>query len=136
MGIVSVLSALMNQIVKIILLLTLAAELCFGGSRGFNRRGRRKHGHRRGYHSRKYHHHKHDHIYEYFEPSYERVYERDYDPHHDEDIEYRDDIDIGGGGRVAFDTGSRFGGLDLAAALGLSGVGYVANSGGALHVVG
>ena len=52
------------------------------------------------------------------------------------DIEYRDEIDIGGGGRVAFDTGSRFGGLDLAAALGLSGVGYVANSGGALHVVG
>ena len=51
------------------------------------------------------------------------------------DIEYRDEIDIGGG-RVAFDTGSRFGGLDLAAALGLSGVGYVANSGGALHVVG
>ena len=50
------------------------------------------------------------------------------------DIEYRDEIDIGG--RVAFDTGSRFGGLDLAAALGLSGVGYVANSGGALHVVG
>ena len=37
---------------------------------------------------------------------------------------------------MAFDTGSRFGGLDLAAALGLSGVGYVANSGGALHVVG
>ena len=26
------------------------------------------------------------------------------------------------GGRVAFDTGSRFGGLDLAAALGLSGM--------------
>lgn len=52
-----------------------------------------------------------------------------------QDIEYQDDVDIGGG-RVAFDTGSRFGGLDLAAALGLSGVGYVANSGGALHVVG
>lgn len=28
------------------------------------------------------------------------------------------------------------GGLDLAAALGLTGVGYVANSGGALHIVG
>ena len=94
---------------------------------------RRKHSHGRRHYGRKLHHH-HKHTYEYYEPSYERVYEREYDPHEDDDIVFRDE-DISGG-RVAFDTGSRFGGLDLAAALGLTGVGYVANSGGALHVVG
>ena len=90
----------------------------------------------RRHYGRKYHHHhhhhSHSHKYEYYEPSYERVYEKEYDPHHHDD----DDFSDIGGTRVAFDTGSRFGGLDLAAALGLSGVGYVANSGGALHVVG
>ena len=38
--------------------------------------------------------------------------------------------------RVVFTNPVRPGGLDLAAALGLTGVGYVANSGGALHIVG
>ena len=103
-------------------------ELASSG-RYYSRRG-----HGRRYHGRKlHHHHHHKHTYEYYEPSYERVYEKDLDPHDYEDTVFRNDI---GGNRVAFDTGSRYGGLDLAAALGLTGVGYVANSGGALHVVG
>ena len=40
------------------------------------------------------------------------------------------------GERVGWTSGTQYGGLDLAAALGLTGVGYVANSGGALHIVG
>merc|ERR1719188_3507 len=107
-------------------------DLTLSSSRYYRRK--HLHGHGRRHYSRKLHHHHHKHTYEYYEPSYERVYEREYDPHEDDDIVFRDE-DIGGG-RVAFDTGSRFGGLDLAAALGLTGVGYVANSGGALHVVG
>ena len=75
---------------------------------------RRRKSHGRRHYGRKLHHRHHKHTYEYYEPSYERVYEREYDPHEDDDIVYRDE-DIGGG-RVAFDTGSWFGGLDLAAA--------------------
>ena len=59
-----------------------------------------------------------------------------YEPHPEEDVVYEDELDYSDGERVVFDTGSRYGGLDLAAALGLTGVGYVANSGGALHIVG
>ena len=63
--------------------LSLAAELCFGGSRGYYRR--RKHENGRRYQGRKYHHRSHSHdLYEYYEPTYERVYERDYDPQHNE----------------------------------------------------
>ena len=59
-----------------------------------------------------------------------------YEPEHEEEVLYEDELDYSDGDRVVFDTGSRYGGLDLAAALGLTGVGYVANSGGALHIVG
>ena len=60
-----------------------------------------------------------------------RVYENKYyEPDHEEEVEYEDEVDYSDGGRVVFDTGSRYGGIDLAAALGLTGVGYVANSGG------
>ena len=59
-----------------------------------------------------------------------------YEPHHEEEVLYEDELDYEEGDRVVFNTGSRYGGLDLAAALGLTGVGYVANSGGALHIVG
>ena len=52
-----------------------------------------------------------------------------YEPHPEEDVVYEDELDYSDGERVVFDTGSRFGGLDLATALGLTGVGYVANSG-------
>ena len=41
-----------------------------------------------------------------------------------------------GGEEVGWTSGTQYGGLDLAAALGLTNVGYVANSGGALHIVG
>merc|ERR1712038_813316 len=113
----------MERVVNILLLVLVVAELVLGAPAP--RTYRRRH------HARKYHHHDHLHTYEYYEPSYERVYEREYDPYEDEEIVLTEDS-----GRVAFDTGSRFGGLDLATALGLTGVGYVANSGGALHVVG
>merc|ERR1712061_380231 len=53
----------------------------------------------------------------YLEPSYERVYETSYIPDHEDDVIYRSV------------ERSR-------PVLALSGVGYVANSGGALHIVG
>merc|ERR1711997_246001 len=89
-------SALMNHIMNILILLSLAAELCFGGSRGYYRR--RNHENGRRYQGRKYHHRSHSHdLYEYYEPTYERVYERDYDQQHNEEIDYSDI----GQGRVA-----------------------------------
>ena len=55
----------------------------------------------------------------YLQPSYERVYERRYVPHHEEEVIY-----------------SSVGARSSRPVLALSGVGYIANSGGALHVVG
>ena len=101
-------------------MMMLLAELGSSSSRYYRRGKYSSRRYRPRYYSRKlhiHHHHHYDHDHHYY----------------DDDILYTDDL---GGDRVAFDTGSRFGGLDLAAALGLTGVGYVANSGGALHVVG
>ena len=105
--------------------------------RRYSRRkyGRKYQSHHHHHHSPR-HHHKHHHTTEYYEPSYERTYEKEYKPTYEEDVVYEDELDYSEGDRVVFDTGSRYGGLDLAAALGLTGVGYVANSGGALHIVG
>ena len=70
-------------------------------------------------------------VHEYYEPTYERTYEIPYDePEYDYEYEYEPPQER----RITTTTG--VGGLDLAAALGLTGVGYVANSGGALHIVG
>ena len=74
--------------------------------------------------------------YEYYEPTYEKVYETRYEPHHDEEFYYEDELDYEKGEEVGWTSGTQYGGLDLAAALGLTNVGYVANSGGALHIVG
>ena len=101
-------------------MMMLLGELGSSSSRYYRRGKYSSRRYRPRYYSRKlhiHHHHHYDHDHHYY----------------DDDILYTDDL---GGDRVAFDTGSRFGGLDLAAALGLTGVGYVANSGGALHVVG
>ena len=102
-------------------MMMLLAELGSSSSRYYRRGKYSSRRYRPRYYSRKLHIHHHHH------------YDHDHHYHDDDDILYTDDL---GGDRVAFDTGSRFGGLDLAAALGLTGVGYVANSGGALHVVG
>ena len=73
----------------------------------------------------------HKKVHEYYEPTYERTYEVPYDePSHDYDYEYEYEP------KQDKRTTTGVGGLDLAAALGLTGVGYVANSGGALHIVG
>ena len=108
--------------------------LCSAVSEGRRRYSRRKYGRKYPGHRHHHKHHKHRHITEYYEPSYERTYEKEYNPHEEEEVVYEDELDYGD--RVVFDTGSRYGGLDLAAALGLTGVGYVANSGGAIHIVG
>merc|ERR1711913_222700 len=74
----------------------------------------------------------HRHSHEYYEPTYERTYEIPYEePSYEYDYEYEPQPTDN---RITTTTG--VGGLDLAAALGLTGVGYVANSGGALHIVG
>ena len=119
---------------QVLLVLAVCSEVS-GGRRRYSRRkyGRKYQSH---HHHSPRHHHKHHHTTEYYEPSYERTYEKEYKPTYEEDVVYEDELDYSEGDRVVFDTGSRYGGLDLAAALGLTGVGYVANSGGALHIVG
>merc|ERR1712066_151831 len=59
---------------------------------------------------------RHRHFYEYYEPTYERIYSSRYVPDYKDDVIYRE--------------------LSSSPVLALSGVGYVANSGGAIHVVG
>ena len=120
--------------VTVLLQVLLVLALCSAVSGGRRRYSRRKYGRKYPGHRHHHKHHKHRHITEYYEPSYERTYEKEYNPHEEEEVIYEDELDYGD--RVVFDTGSRYGGLDLAAALGLTGVGYVANSGGAIHIVG
>ena len=121
------------MLVQVVLVLELVSEVSGRSSRRYNRR---KYGRKypRSYGRRHKHHHKHH--YEYYEPSYEKVHETSYEPHHDEEVLYEDELEYEEGERVGWTSGTQYGGLDLAAALGLTGVGYVANSGGALHIVG
>ena len=76
---------------------------------------------------------RHHHTHEYYEPTYERTYETSYEPSYEYEEEYEPEPVQDN--RVSTSVGG-LGGIDLAAALGLTGVGYVANSGGALHIVG
>merc|ERR1740137_449833 len=101
---------------------------------------------------RRYKVHRHRHTHDYYEPTYEKTYEIPYEPRYEESYEpryeesYEPDYDYEyeprqQDNRVSTSSTSStsntgLGGLDLAALLGLTGVGYVANSGGALHIVG
>jgi len=85
--------------------------------------------------------HRHRHTHDYYEPTYEKTYEIPYEPRYEESYEPDYDYEYEPrqqDNRVSTSSTSNtgLGGLDLAAALGLTGVGYVANSGGALHIVG
>ena len=98
------------------------------------RRSRPRHSYVRRY---KVHRHTHD----YYDPTYERTYETGYEPSHEKTYEpsYEYDYEYEPkqqDNRVSSSVGTGLGGFDLAAALGLTGVGYIANSGGALHIVG
>merc|ERR1711915_157429 len=90
-----------------------------------HRRYRPRHSYGRRY---KIHHR----VHEYYEPTYEKTYEVPYEPSYSYDYEY--EYEPSEDNKITVSSG--VGGLDLAAALGLTGVGYVANSGGALHIVG
>merc|ERR1719250_599844 len=96
-----------------LLVLVLSLSLVEGRSRRYKSyyRSRPRYGYARRYKV-------HRKVQEYYEPTYE--YEYEYEPPQER--------------RITTTTG--VGGLHLAAALGLTGVGYVANSGGALHIVG
>merc|ERR1712106_759180 len=91
---------------------------------------------------RRYKVHRHRHTHDYYEPTYEKTYEIPYEPRYEEiyepdyDYEYEPRQQDNRVSTTSSTSNTGLGGLDLAAALGLTGVGYVANSGGALHIVG
>merc|ERR550519_2256152 len=107
------------KLLILVCLLVLMLSLVEGRKRRYKsyHRYRPRHGYARRYRV-------HKKVHEYYEPTYERTYE----------IPYEDEYEPPQDKRITTTTG--VGGLDLAAALGLTGVGYVANSGGALHIVG
>eukprot|EP00091_Calanus_sinicus_P019492 TRINITY_DN4917_c0_g1_i3.p1 TRINITY_DN4917_c0_g1~~TRINITY_DN4917_c0_g1_i3.p1 ORF type:complete len:155 (-),score=28.07 TRINITY_DN4917_c0_g1_i3:160-555(-) len=118
---------------KLLILVCLLASLSLVESRRrykSYRISRPRHSYGRRY---KVHRHTHD----YYEPTYERTYETPYEPKYEPSYEYDYEYEPKQqDNRVSTSVGTGLGGLDLAAALGLTGVGYVANSGGALHIVG
>merc|ERR550519_119644 len=116
------------KLLILVCLLVLMLSLVEGSRRRYKsyHRYRPRHGYARRYRV-------HKKVHEYYEPTYERTYEIPYDePEYDYEYEYEPPPPQER--RITTTTG--VGGLDLAAALGLTGVGYVANSGGALHIVG
>merc|ERR1711892_1623533 len=91
---------------------------------------------------RRYKVHRHRHTHDYYEPTYEKTYEPRYEEIYEPDYDYeyeprqQDNRVSTTSSTSSSGLGGSLGGLDLAAVLGLTGVGYVANSGGALHIVG
>merc|ERR1712106_468119 len=117
-----------GETMRLLILVCLLASLALVESRRrykSYRRSRPRHSY-----GRRYKVHRHRHTHDYYEPTYEKRYEPDYDyeyePRQQDNKVSTSSTGLGGG----------LGGLDLAALLGLTGVGYVANSGGALHIVG
>merc|ERR1740137_161918 len=130
---------------RLLILVCLLASLALvEGRRRYKsyRRSRLRHSY-----GRRYKVHRHRHTHDYYEPTYEKTYEIPYEPRYEESYEpryeesYEPDYDYEyeprqQDNRVSTSSTGLGGGLDLAALLGLTGVGYVANSGGALHIVG
>merc|ERR1711892_1306949 len=122
---------------RLLILVCLLATLALVESRRrykSYRRSRPRHSY-----GRRYKVHRHRHTHDYYEPTYEKTYEVPYEPSYEKSYEPDYDYEYEPrqqDNKVSTSSTGLGGGLDLAAVLGLTGVGYVANSGGALHIVG